>query len=300
MHPQHAERLARAHLSLAGLSVGDAFGERYFGHTAYIHQRRLADPPWPFTDDTLMACSIVDNLRQHGAIAQDALAISFADHLDPSRHYGMGARRLLEAIRQGASWRDAAPRLFGGQGSFGNGAAMRIAPLGAYFADDDWNVLIDNACRASEVTHAHPEGIAGGMAVAVAAAVAWQCRGSDAPSRAAFIDRILPHIPPGQVRDRTRIARDLATRDPEQAAAVLGSGREVSAQDTVPFVLWCAGEYLDDYQEALWATVSGLGDRDTTCAMVGGIVVLYTGAESIPAEWLARREPLPEWALAEG
>jgi ADP-ribosylglycohydrolase len=50
--------------------------------------------------------------------------------------------------------------------------------------------------------------------------------------------------------------------------------------------------YSDDYSEAIWQTVSALGDRDTTCAIVGGIVALKAGRESIPANWLKAREPL--------
>ncbi len=68
--------------------------------------------------------------------------------------------------------------------------------------------------------------------------------------------------------------------------------------DTVPFCLWCAAQYLDNYEEAMWATVSALGDRDTTCAIVGGIVACYNGVEGIPPDWLAAREPLPDWILA--
>ena len=37
-------------------------------------------------------------------------------------------------------------------------------------------------------------------------------------------------------------------------------------------------------------TVSGLGDRDTTCAIVGGAVAL--GCKALPAKWLRPREPL--------
>ena len=80
---------------------------------------------------------------------------------------------------------------------------------------------------------------------------------------------------------------------------MLGSGDGATAQDTVPFVLWCAGECLDDYEEALWLTVSGLGDRDTTCAMVGGIVALSAGEGSIPVGWRQAREPLPRWPFQE-
>lgn len=83
------------------------------------------------------------------------------------------------------------------------------------------------------------------------------------------------------------------------AVSALGSGHDISAQDTCPFALWCAGGYLGNYEEALWLTVSGLGDRDTTCAMAGGIVALSAGAGSIPAAWTAAREALPRWQLQE-
>jgi hypothetical protein len=66
------ERLARAWCSLEGLSVGDAFGERFFHQPDETANRLathlLAPPPWPYTDDTQMALSIVSILRQHGAI----------------------------------------------------------------------------------------------------------------------------------------------------------------------------------------------------------------------------------------
>ena len=78
---------------------------------------------------------------------------------------------------------------------------------------------------------------------------------------------------------------------------VLGTGSKVTAADTVPFSLWCAARHLGDYEEALWTTVSGLGDRDTTCAIVGGIVALSCDPTVIPAAWFAAREPL---ALGDG
>lgn len=98
------------------------------------------------------------------------------------------------------------------------------------------------------------------------------------------------------MRSKLVQARNLSNRTAiESAAATLGSGYHISAQDTVPFALWCAGQYLDDYEEAIWQTMCGLGDIDTTCAMVGGIVALYTGVEGIPSAWQEAREPLPNW-----
>jgi ADP-ribosylglycohydrolase len=305
MQVHDPSRLERARASLEGLALGDAFGEQFFGvelHSlvhpetmlALIVARHLPEPPWAFTDDTQMALSVVAVLAHFGRVDQAWLAASFAGHFEPDRGYGQAMYELLPRLRAGAPWRAAAADLFGGQGSFGNGAAMRVAPLGAYFADDVGRAA-EQAARSAEVTHVHPEGIAG--AVAVAAAWASRLRGTQPlPTRQEFLELVLPAVPAGAVREGLRRALELSPETSvDQAAWVLGSGWEVTAQDTVPFVLWCAGTHLADYTEALWTTVSGLGDRDTTCAIVGGIVAAHVGLKGLPAEWLRRREPLPDW-----
>src|SRR5437870_155098 len=91
--PDHASRLARARISLDGLSVGDAFGERFFVHPddvaeVLIRCRSVPAPSWDFTDDTMMALSVFETLRRHGGIDQDHLAISLAERHDTSRGYG--------------------------------------------------------------------------------------------------------------------------------------------------------------------------------------------------------------------
>ncbi len=249
-----------------------------------------------------MALSIVSLLRQDGMMDQDHVAASFAQRYtqDPYRGYGPGMHALLRKIKEGQPWRQASRSLFSGQGSFGNGAAMRVAPLGAYFADS-LETVVEQAQRSAEVTHAHPEGIAGAIAVAVAAAWAWRLRdGSARPHRSEFLDLILAWLPESEVRTHIRRARDLGTRTSvASAVAKLGNGSQISAQDTVPFVLWCAGQYLDKYEKAIKQTLAGLGDIDTNCAMVGGIVVLSAPPESIPLEWLNAREPLPDWPFQE-
>ena len=145
----------------------------------------------------------------------------------------------------------------------------------------------------------HPEGIAGAIAVAVAAAYAWQLR-SEVVDRNQFISLVSQHVPASDIYDRLQTAsllRDETTL--QEAVSILGNGSRVTAQDTVPFVLWCAGEKLSNYEEAIWLTASGGGDVDTTCAMVGGIVSMYTGLERIPADWIEHREPLPDWAFGD-
>ena len=294
----HAERMTRARLSLEGLSVGDAFGERFFdgrNREILMPRRELPDGPWRYTDDTVMALSIVDVLADHGRIDQTDLAARFASRYraEPGRGYGMGAMGLLEAVSDGVSWRLAAQMMFGGTGSWGNGSAMRVAPVGGYFADDPPEAA--RQARASAVvTHAHPEGQAGAVAVAVAAATAWQLRDACPADRGgAMFEAAIAHTPDSDVRSGLKRAAGLATDDADVAAGILGSGNGLSCPDTVPFCVWCAARHLDSFEEAMWATASGLGDIDTTCAIVGGIVALATGMAGIPADWHARREPLP-------
>jgi ADP-ribosylglycohydrolase len=304
MSDSHEERLRRARISLEGLSVADAFGGFFEGRRPqslphHLKTYKLPPKPWHFTDDTNMALSIFAVLRQHGKIDQDQLGRSFGLHFDRTRGYGLGTRGILIRIQLGETWQNAARTRGETGGSYGNGGAMRVAPLGAYFADD-MELLVENARLSSEVTHAHPEGIAGSIAVAVAAAVAWQLRGL-AVNRQDFIDRVLSHVPDSEVKKGIELARDLLSDVPVWPDIVgkIGNGSGISAQDTVPFVLWCAGESLTNYEESIWLTASGGGDVDTTCAMVGGIVAMYTGSEAIPAEWIQARESLPDWTFAD-
>lgn len=297
-----AKRLARARASLEGLSVGDALGEQFFGHPESVRPRIAARqlPPagWRWTDDTLMACSVVDVLAAHGRIEPPVLAASFADRFDINRGYGFASADLLHRIRLGqATWRDAR-HLFDGQGSFGNGAAMRAAPLGAFFAGDPERVVAE-AEASAHPTHTHREAAAGAVAVAVAAAIhaqGWASgtvdRGRMAP---AFLIAVAEHTHEGsRVREGLETAARLpADIQPEAAAQLLGSGREVAAFDTVPFALWCAAGALGSFEETFWRVVSGLGDRDTTAAIACGVVA--AGGSEPPADWVAAREPLPDW-----
>jgi len=171
--------LGRARLALEGLSVGDAFGERFFVSPtlveALIASKTVPTAPWHWTDDTAMALSIFEHLRDHGSIEQNRLAYSFADRYrrDPRRGYGGTAHGILTAISLGMPWREAAGSVFDGQGSMGNGGGMRAAPIGGYFADD-LAAVVAHAGASADPTHAHPDGRAGAIAVAVAAALAWR------------------------------------------------------------------------------------------------------------------------------
>lgn len=287
--------------SLRGLALGDAFGETWFFRPAdeveqLIAQRAVADGPWPWTDDTAMAISLFRNLASHGRVVQGELALLFASayDADPYRNYGPSMHGVLKAIHEGEPWRQVTTRQFGGQGSWGNGAAMRVAPLGAWFATD-LDLVVEQAQLSAEVTHAHPEAAAGAIAVAVATALAVQ--GIPASE---LINTTLTHTPDSEVASRLRRTSTRPfTADPKWIAGEVGCGLQISAPDTVPYAIWCAARHLDDLTEALWATASAGGDIDTTCAITGGIIAGRTGLTGVPAAWLDACEPLPTSIAAE-
>jgi ADP-ribosylglycohydrolase len=288
----------RARDSLNGLALGDAFGETWFRISAGEAERRqlTRDVPagsWPRTDDTAMALSLYQVLTTQGGVRQDDLARAFADAYaaDPYRGYGGSMHDVLRCIGAGEDWRAVTARQFGGMGSWGNGAAMRVAPLGARLAVD-LDQVAGQATLSAAVTHAHPEAAAGAIAVAVAAALA--ARGEPAGS---FLAAVAEQTPDSQVASRLRtVAGRSFELEPAWVAGEVGCGLQISAQDTVPYAIWCAARHLDNLEEALWATASAGGDVDTTCAIAGGIVAARTGTRAVPAHWLQACEPLPAWA----
>ncbi|MEU1212223.1 ADP-ribosylglycohydrolase family protein [Streptomyces sp. NPDC005791] len=289
-----SDRFERALASLRGLSVGDALGSQFFVPANYplLKNRELPPDGWQWTDDTEMACSVLAVLAAHERIDQDALAHSFARHHDFDRGYGPAVNRLLRLVREGGDWRELASALFQGQGSWGNGSAMRIAPLGAWYADDPEQAT-HQAEISSYTTHQHREAVVGAMAVAAAAALVAAPGGPPTPED--LIDGVVALVPRSAVGAGLRRARDMLDyRDAGTVAAVLGNGRRTSAHDTVPFALWSAARSLGDFEEGFWVTSQVGGDVDTTCAIVGGIVAAEPGGAP-PADWLARTEELPDW-----
>lgn len=281
--------------SMRGLTLGDAFGETWFFRPAgtletALLERQLKDGPWLWTDDTAMALSLLRILDRHGRVDQDALAAEFAGAYaaDPYRCYGASMHDVLRAIGDGEPWSVVTRRQFDGMGSWGNGAAMRVAPLGAWFADD-LDTVVAEAARSAEVTHAHPEATAGAVAVAVAAALT--VRGVPGEE---LIEAVAARVPDGEVASRLRRASRFAlSADPRHVAGTVGCGSLISAADTVPYAIWCAAAHSGDLTEALWATALAGGDVDTTCAIVGGIVAARTGLAGVPEAWLTACEPLP-------
>lgn len=294
-------KLSLSALSLFGLSIGDAFGESFFGKEEEIHHRlqakQLKPGPWEYTDDTVMGMAVFEQLVKNEEINQDELALAFAYNyrLDPHRGYGGTAHSILRSIVEGNDWREVSAAVFDRMGSMGNGAAMRAGPIGAYFYDDV-DKTIQQARLSAEITHANEEGICG--AIAVALATHYAAASKSKFNSVSFFEFIQSYLPASDVKSKIGKAAVLdAGSDIRTAVVILGNGSKLTARDTVPFALWCAAHHHNHFEKALWKAVSALGDRDTIGAIVGSVVALSAPKDTIPRIWIERTEKLNHPAI---
>lgn len=283
------DKFLLASKSLTGISVGDAFGESFFGGEnlmkSYIQERIVPESSLDFTDDTIMAIAVFKSLEKFGKMNQDFLAEEFTKnyYLDINRGYGPSMHQYFRAIKNRDSWKAISYSKFEGQGSMGNGGAMRASVIGAYFYDD-LDQLKLNAELSCEVTHANKEAIEGTKAIALAAAFAVQENLRLIKlSQQDFIQKIQDELNDSDMKSKLNKALYLdGNPSIELLVKTLGNGINMTAQDTVPIVIWMLSRYRNNFEECLWNTVSALGDRDTTCAMAAGISILCCDGDSVP------------------
>jgi ADP-ribosylglycohydrolase len=290
------DKLLLASKSLTGISFGDAFGESFFGEEnlmkSYSHQRIITESSLDFTDDTIMSIAVFKSLEKFGKINQDFLAEEFTKnyYLDINRGYGPSMHQYFRAIKSGDDWKEISYSKFEGQGSMGNGGAMRASVIGAYFYDD-LDQLKLNAELSCEVTHANKEAIEGTKAIALAAAFAVREKlGMISFNQQSFIQKIQDELNDSDMKSKLNKALYLDGKPSiELLVKTLGNGIKMTAQDTVPIVIWMLSRYRNNFEECLWNTVSALGDRDTTCAMAGGISILCCNENTVPI-WIKNIE----------
>ena len=270
----------RARGALLGTFVGDALGMPFEGMPPSRIPERLEMLDerlgrGTYTDDTQMAIALAESLLDRGEIDEEHLSRAFLAAYDPRRGYGSGTRAVLMLIADGVPAVEAAARLFGGRGSLGNGAAMRVAPVAIRYADDH-EAMLEAARRSARVTHAHPVGI--DAAVVQAAAVAAAMRHGD-PLMAARAAASTAGLSDGLAT----AARLLAERpSPQAVAATLGNGPV--GHQSVAAAIYSAAAF-SRFEDAVTFAVRCGGDTDTIGAMAGAIAGARNGATAIPAHW---------------
>lgn len=185
------------------------------------------------------------------------LTVALADSIMTGKPYDENMRRFYSWYPDagyGGSFRKWAtnPEI-GPYNSWGNGAAMRISPVG--FAYDDLETVLRKAKEFTEVTHNHPEGIKGGQATAAAILMARQGKSKD---------EIKTYI-------EKEFGYDLS-RHVDEIRPTYEFNE--SSQETVPQAIRA---FIDStsFVDALRTAVSLGGDSDTLACITGGIAQAF-------------------------
>lgn len=296
MHPPPSLDTVRG--ALLGLALGDTLGAPHEGgwlaRGLWAVLGRTPDGLPRFTDDTQMSLDLAESLLACGGLQPDDLARRFAASYRWRRGYGPGAARLLRRIRAGMSWQQASRSVYP-QGSWGNGAAMRAAVL-ALWPYPSLNEVRHAAEQQAEVTHAHPQGMAGAVLVAVATRVLMAPSASAAQALAAVQAQVPePAFAPALQQAVQWLAAG-ETPSPRTVARRLGHG--ITARTSCVTALYITLRHLHQPFDALmrFAVACG-GDVDTIAAMAGAMWGAHRGATALPAQALEQQARLEEVAL---
>ncbi len=271
--------------ALLGVAVGDAIGAPFEGAVSAFpgSLERLGEPDSPlrYTDDTHMTLGVAESLVQRRGFDGAHMAAVFARNYaeEPWRGYGAGPPEVLRLIGQGVPWDRAAMKLFAGSGSFGNGAAMRVAPA-ALFAFPELDRVALLARQTSMITHGHELGIDGAVLQATAIALLLGTpRGGLDPD--GILSELGMHVGSSEYRARLERVRTLPHDAPlDVVVAELGNG--VAAIESVPTALYAFLRNRDSFVSTATYAVSLGGDTDTVTSMACALSGAFLGEEAIP------------------
>ncbi|MEM3464520.1 MAG: ADP-ribosylglycohydrolase family protein [Candidatus Bathyarchaeia archaeon] len=274
---------------LIGSAVGDALGSSFEGFSSSKVDAESFCGRW--TDDTHMMIGVAESLIANKAFDGNHMAQTFVKNYEqePWRGYASGPPKVFRWIKSGVAWNEAARRLFGGVGSFGNGAAMRVAPVGLFYYDD-FEKLRAVAYNQSQITHTHELGMEGAALQAYAVALAVKTSPScnfDPYDFLAALKNLTNNKVYGAKLERVK---ELLSKAADKKAVVRELGNGVEAPNSVPTALYCFLCNWNSFENAVLYAVSLGGDTDTIGAMTGAISGAYHGAEAIPENWRNKLE----------
>ncbi|APG27533.1 hypothetical protein A7E78_06570 [Syntrophotalea acetylenivorans] len=234
---------------MLGAIAGDIIGSRFEWHNHKSKDFDLFTDASCFTDDTVLTVALADSLLS---------GTPFTDSL--KEYY----RRYPTAGYGGRFQQWAASEVRQPYGSFGNGSAMRVSPVGWYF--NDLSTVLSESRNSAAVTHDHPEGI----------------KGAQATAAAIFLARIGENK--ADIRDF--IVERFGYRFDFTLDDIRPSYRfDVTCQGSVPQALQAFFE-ANDFEDAIRNAISIGGDSDTIACITGGIAEAFYG--EVPA-WIAEQ-----------
>ena len=278
--------------SALGAFVGDALGMPVEGWTHAAIKNRLGAvremlpgrfPPGYYTDDTEMMISILECLVERGGFDPAFTTARFLRNFHPERGYGGRIYGLMERLENGVPWDEA------GTDSFGNGSAMRIAPIG-FFYFNSMEELKTAALLSSRITHTHSEALAGAVVQAGAVALALELGLTRKPVQP---EKFLEHLAllvddlDRGFSTRLRSLKEIrpASSDEFFYHVLSRFSCNVKSIEAVPPAL-ASFLFSSTFEEAVVNGVNLGGDTDTIGAMAGAVAGAYYGLNAIPRSWL--------------
>ena len=277
--------------ALLGTFVGDALGMPVEGYSTVMISRRYGVLNEMvlgcYTDDTQMMIGIAESLVHCKGFNGEDMAQRFVSNFHLTRGYGPGAIGAIDRLREGYPWDRAGGMTFE-NGSYGNGSAMRIAPVGVFYHDNP-EQLRKVAYLSSMITHAHPLGKEGGALQAYAIACALETRflkenGFLRSIKAFLRDDIDIY------REKIDCIQRLLETNPTPREVVNRLGNGVRCTDSIPAAIYSFLSHHESFEAAVVYAVNLGGDTDTIGAMTGAISGAYHGYEGIPSRWMEKLE----------
>ena len=279
--------------SMIGTAVGDAVGAGFEGLQGFteeqVHSVAERRKVLRYTDDTHMMIGVAESLIATNGFDGEHMAKRFVKNYnwEPFRGYGPGPPRIFAAIQAGETWDKASENLYPG-GSYGNGAAMRIAPIGLFYYDDPPK-LREVAYRSAHITHAHVLGKEGAALLAYAIALATTMNPAITFERGEFLNRLNNFVEQDIYTEKLHEMDSLWDElDRIKVASNLGNG--IEAFNSVPAAIFSFLSQPASFENAVVYAISLGGDTDTIGAMTGAISGAYLGLNAIPQKWSVKLE----------
>lgn len=284
--------------AILGCFLGDAFGSYFEGMNPDRVMSSIENLSKRFmrryTDDTDMTLALAESIVQTGKIDPADISDQFRLHCDLTRGYGMGTIQAIIALRAGWQWQRVATMAFK-EGSYGNGAAMRVSPVGLFY-HHDLDSLREAALLQASITHAHPLGQWGAVLQATAVGFA-VLQDPNEPFHEEIIGRMREVLWQGPMEyiKAFNWIEHMITRGikPKSQEIVQRLGNGVEALYSVPSACYVALTYSSNFCEAIRNAISLGGDTDTIAGMVGAIIGAHIGEKRLPGEWIEQLEDGP-------
>ncbi len=274
--------------------MGASFEGRHVVTDMALREHEDSARKLTYTDDTALTIAVAEHLlhqaeRGDHVLNETDLAARLASawKAEPWRGYGMGAIEVFTKLSAGASWRATATSQFGGQGSYGNGGAMRCAPV-ALLAKSA-HQAVELGRRSALVTHMHPDGQHGAAVQSCSAYFALHSPADRPVDPHSFLDRLIKAVRDPGWEERLHAVRErLGVSDARRVAHEIGN--DVRATHSVPLALWAFLNHADKPVEVIRQCMRAGGDTDTIASMAGALVGARHGIAAWPQRWVERLE----------